>query len=226
MTYRTERPTRVADDGHIYDYRETHPAYALIGASRVSSTPGQILFGSDFRHQHYITVSIRKAALDRGISNDWIHGDREEYIEVALSEAQWATFISTLNVGEGVPCTLEHLAMERVPAIEPIDDRRAQFNAEVESDLAESVALMREALAQAKTKAQREPIERAIARLNSSLPYVAEQFDEHAEKTLEKVKIEAEAYLTRAVTRAGLEALGAPRILELPDSTPSDEGRS
>lgn len=214
-----EKPVRT-EGGTIpgQTYTETHPSYALIGAARVSSTPGHTLFGSDFRHQNFILISVKKAVLNRGLASDY-HFGREEYIEVALSEAQWATFVSTLNVGEGVPCTLERLAGQRIPAIEPIDDRRTQFNEEIAQDLNESIALMEEALAQAKTKAQREPIERAISRLRSGLPFVAGQFDEHAEKTLEKVKIEAEAYLTRAIMRAGLDALGAPPMLELAEST-------
>jgi hypothetical protein len=216
MSREFERPTR-SDGGMHYDYRENHPAYGMVGASRVSSTPGRSLFGSDFRHQHYVVITIRRAELVRGLASDSTFAT-QELIEVAISEAQWATFVSTMNVGHGVPCTLEYIAGEGyVPGIIPDTKRREQFNAEIQQDLDESIAFMEEALTQAKTKAQREPIERAISRLRSGLPFVAEQFDEHAEEMVEKAKTEVEAYLTSAIQRAGLAALGAPPILELVD---------
>lgn len=211
-----QRPTRTEGDGLHYDYRENHPAYAMIGASRVSSTPGATLFGSDFRHQHFVTISVYEADLTRGLASDSVFAGKQ-IIEVALSEAQWATFVSTMNVGHGVPCTLERERGALVPGIIQDTNRRDQFNAEIRQDLDESIAFMEEALAQAKTKAQREPIERAISRLRSGLPWVAKQFDEHAEKTVERAKIEVAAYVTQTIQRAGLEALGAPPILELTD---------
>lgn len=50
MTSTKSKPTRRPPNtpGDKGDYIESHPAYALIGASRVSATPGYYLFGSDF----------------------------------------------------------------------------------------------------------------------------------------------------------------------------------
>jgi hypothetical protein len=96
-------PTIEKVDSPISDSVEKHPAYAQIGASRVSG--GTYLYGSNFAHQHYVTISITKSELNRSLSRDWASGG-EEYIEVALSEAQWASFVSTLNSGTGIQCTL------------------------------------------------------------------------------------------------------------------------
>jgi len=206
------------------DYRETHPAYATIGASRVtSSPPGHTLFQTDFRHQHFVTVTIHRADLSRGLSSDHVFGT-EQIIEVALSEAQWATFVATPNVGFGVPCTLEYLQGEGyVPGILREENRRTQFNAEMAGHLRDTIASMEEALAQAKTKAQREPIEAAIRNMRSNFDFYVKQFDEHAEETVEHAKIEVEAYLTDAIRRAGLERLGASPPIAL-DSGEIGEG--
>lgn len=64
----------------------THPAYAMIGASRVQG--GSYLYGSEFHHQHFVTVSIRRAETHRSLSRDWFSGG-EELIEVAMSEAHY-----------------------------------------------------------------------------------------------------------------------------------------
>lgn len=211
-----ERPTR-KDGGQLDDYVEEHPAYATIGASRVSSSPGAALFGSDFRHQHYMTVTIRKANLRRGLSNDWTFG-HTELIEVALSEAQWATFVATPNMGTGTPCTLEFLGGEGyVPGIEPITDRRAQANEEVARAMAEARTAIEELRDAAPSKKLRELAEKALRRMSDSTPWAVKQFDEHMERTVETAKIEVNAYLTSAVQRAGLEALGATPMLELTD---------
>lgn len=98
---RTEKPTRTYTGKAYEDYREYHPAYAMIGAARVTTMTaggGARLFGSDFRHQAYVTVTIRTASLSRTAQAEYIHGETE-LIEVALSEAQWATFVSSMNVG-------------------------------------------------------------------------------------------------------------------------------
>jgi len=90
--------------GNADEAVEQHPAYAQIGANRVSG--GAYLYGSDFKHQHYITIQIHDSELHRQLSGDRAHSKRR-LIEIAMSEAQWATFVSSLNQGGGVQCTLE-----------------------------------------------------------------------------------------------------------------------
>lgn len=128
-----EEPTITSTpDDRMSDTIERHPAYAQIGASRVSGQT--FLYGSDFAHQHYITISIQASELHRGLSRDWPVA-RQEYIEVALSEAQWATFVSTLNVGQGVQCTLNHKDGKGIPQIASRMDRKEQFQAETNQRL-------------------------------------------------------------------------------------------
>ena len=60
------------------------------------------LYDSDFRHNHYMTITIRASELHRDLNRDW-HFGRNELIEVALTESQWATFVSAPNMGSGLP---------------------------------------------------------------------------------------------------------------------------
>jgi hypothetical protein len=214
-----EKPVLTKNETSYSDSRETHPAYATIGAHRVSSTPGAVLFQSDFTHQHYMTISIHRAVLDRGLSNDHVFA-RNELIEVGLSEAQWATFVSTVNMGMGVPCTLMRYAGDEgffVPRIIPDQTRVEQSKAEVDATVTKGLAALDDLRAAVNTsglsqKAKRDldhKIRVAEAALGGGAQWVAKQFDEHMEKTVERAKIEVEAYLTSAVQRAGLQALGA-----------------
>lgn len=98
------KPLREQIGTILEDTRESHPAYGMILAARVQG--GARLAGSDFKHQSYIAIEVRHAHLSRSLSNDRWHGDKH-IIRLSLSEAQWATFVSSMNVGFGVPCTLK-----------------------------------------------------------------------------------------------------------------------
>ena len=98
----------------------SHPAFGQIGVSRVQGGNGT-LYGSDFRHHGYVVVRIAHSTMQRDLSRDWYHAGKQ-IIEVALSESQWATMVSSLNMGEGVPCTIESLHGKLVPAITPRDE--------------------------------------------------------------------------------------------------------
>lgn len=45
---------------------EQHPAWIMVGASRVSSTRGAVLFDSDILHQHYVIVRVAGRGLACG----------------------------------------------------------------------------------------------------------------------------------------------------------------
>jgi len=213
----TEKVSITKDTGPIGGERHTHPAFAQIGASRVSGHAH--LYDSDFNHQHYITIRICGSEMGRGLSNDW-HFARKEYIEVSLSEAQWATFVSSMNVGSGVPCTLQHLNGQSVPQLPAPENKADKFSEEMGDTLKEAVQMLRKLNADVsesvsgKKKAEElsRSIERIIGSISGSAKFVAEQFDEHIERTVERAKVEVNAYVTSHVQRAGLEALGVTPI--------------
>lgn len=214
-------PTIEKVDSPVNDTVEKHPAYAQICASRVSG--GAFLYGSDFAHQHYVTISIHASELHRGLSNDRPFA-RKEYIEVALSEAQWAAFVSSMNVGMGVQCTLNHLAGEMIPQIPSVKNRQAQFKADGSEDLASAVAelkALRKGIEQCSLsqKAKKDllwNIEKIERGMGSSVEFVAKQFGEHIETVTEHAKIEINAYIQSTILRAGLTALQAPSPISLP----------
>lgn len=212
-------------EGEVHD----HPAYAMIGASRVQGRV--VLFGSELQHHGYISVRISKAVKHRSLSTDWYHS-KGEIIEVLLSEAQWATFVSAMNVGDGVPCTLSHLNRQSVPQIsEPEETHHDVFAREVETKLAEVAkrlvslanALPEGPLPKTKVADLAKSLTNIAGNLKSNTHFVAEQFQEHMENVTEKAKIEVNAFVTQAVTRAGLAAIaGKDPVVAL--MTPKKDG--
>lgn len=191
-----------------------HPAFCQIGASRVSGHTH--LYDSDFSHNAYMTVTIVRSELHRGLSNDR-HYPEEEIIRVAMSEAQWATFVASANMGGGVPCTLERLQGQMIPGVPPPKSRTEQFGKDMARDFEDTMETAAELLRlidslnlpKGKADQLRRQAEVVRAKLSSSIPFVAEQFDEHMESVVERGKAEVQGYMTGVIQRAGLTALGA-----------------
>lgn len=207
-----EQPiTREDKLGCLKQTRTTHPAFAQIGAYRTSGHSH--LYGSDFNHNATIRIRVYESELVRSLSEDRYHGKRP-LMEVELSEAQWATFVSSLNVGHGVPCTLRYNGKD-VPGLPPPSSRVDQFKMEAGKECQESLKLLNGLLAKiddmkltkAKTAELKGPIEAAIMALTDRLPFVAQQFSEHMEEVVEKAKQEVHGYVTGVIAKAGIAAL-------------------
>lgn len=217
-----EAPVVTVEPSHAGGERTVsrHPAFAQIVASRTSGH--KALYGSDFRHQAYMTIRIARSELNRDLSRDW-HFGREPLIEVALSEAQWATFVSAPNIGSGVPCTIQGIDYDMTPGLPDPENRADQYGAEVRKKMASSIGALDKLIAEidglglskAKAAALKEGVEKARQQLKSNIPFVAQSFDEHMEETVEKAKVEIHGYMTGALIRSGLEALGAAPPLQL-----------
>ena len=165
---------------------------------------------------HNATLSIRIHASEcgRSLNHDW-HFAKEQYIEVELSEAQWATFVSSVGVGAGVPCTLRQRIGQRVPYLPDPTPRTEQFSGELSERLANILKRCDDLIAGAKTKAQQSELQMLKQELQKNLPFVAGSFDSHMEKTVEAAKSEVHGYMTGAIQRAGLDALGSTLPLQL-----------
>jgi hypothetical protein len=178
-------------------------------------TGKRFLNGSDFSHHSYVTIRINRGHIDRSLSHDWPSLD-ETLVEVALSEAQWAGFVSTLNAGIGVQCTIDWTAQDgAIPGIARITDRRKQFRNEVGQTVQDAVNLLDRAIAQVKTlglSAKRADellglLKHAKTEVTANVPFVVKAFDEHADTTIERAKGEVSAYVQATIMRAGLTAL-------------------
>lgn len=213
-----------ADTRHS-DSIERHPAYGQIGASRVSGSAE--LYGSDFKHQHFINIRLYRSELHRGLSNDRAMA-RGQLVEVSMTEAQWATFVSSLNTGFGVQCTIERLPDEDLPAIKRDVNRRTQFEKELNERLRgveESMKVVSKMVqdlpcSQKKKDEILHLISVATQNMGPNLKFTADQFGEYMEETTERAKMEINAYAQHLLQRLatsgpGLEAPTSPvRFLE------------
>lgn len=201
----TDGPRR---GGKIY----RHPAYGQIAVYR--SHGGNIaLYGSDFRHNSTISIEIGESEFTRDLSRDWPHRTRE-IVQLTMSEAQWATFVSSLNSGEGVQCTLGHVMGEMKPAITYRDaaaDHRPEIGETIQDGLNQIAEARRAVEASGLSKAKMAtilaPLNKAEQELTSNAAFVVESHSKAMEERVEKAKVEVNAYVTGAVMRAGIAAI-------------------
>lgn len=210
----------------MMENRDTHPSYGLLGINRTQTT-GARLFQSELNHRQYITLTIRRAERARDLHNDWIFG-KEELIEVAMSEAQFAAAITSFGIGDGQPCTITYVKDEG--RIEDPPQRataqelhRAEFEQafkRLESSLRTEAAEMQATLdtGKAPTKKQAAHLVTTALRmaeyLHSNLTFARDEFEHAMEGTVSHAKAEIEAYLAMALRSAGLASLAnaAPQI--------------
>jgi hypothetical protein len=161
-----------------------------------------------------VIIRIGTSELHRGLNRDW-HYERGHFIEVAMTEAQYAAFVGSPN-RSGVPCTIQRREGSMVPGI-PRRDTTHIYSDEVTSkmrDMLTNLRAQREEILAATSKlskvAQQQVVgslSKAIQEIESNLPFVVESFNEHVETSIEKAKVEVEAYVTNTIMRAGLGAL-------------------
>lgn len=205
-----------------------HPAFGQISISRVSANPGAVLYGTDFRHHAYVMVTIHRSRLTRDLSRDWAF-PYEEVVRLALSEAQWAAFVSSFSVGGGVQCTLQHVGLKALPGI-PYRDSGQEYRIEADAKLASAIEELRGLKAELEAGVAKLPkatqagllarVSKAITQLASNLPFVSRQFGEHMETRVEKARAEIHGHMSGLLARAGLEHLRGQAPLEIGQANP------
>ncbi|MBN7763728.1 hypothetical protein JYP52_21550 [Nitratireductor aquibiodomus] len=219
-------PTVEKDESGIRpdDTISRHPAFGGIVAHRISGH--RALFGSDFRHRHFMRVTITTSEHVRSLSGDRYHGSLRSIIAVDMTEAQWAEFISAPNIGTGVPCTIDSFNGEMMPLLPDPEDKRDVFGREARKTLDDGLRELdqvMEMLADTKglSNAARERltsrIDAAKRQLGPNIDYVAERFGEHMEETVAKARQEIHGHMVRQLTGGDPDAK-AP--LELPAPEP------
>lgn len=237
MSDRVEEEPTLIGESATGEESYTHPAFGLISASRVSGDYGH-LFGSKLKHTQTVQITLTGAELHRSLHRDW-HFARQTKFVVALSEAQWARFISSMNVGSGSPCTVQYqpanlLPLEVVPSIKaesPNKQAKDEIEACAKKVVEKANALlvtMRSFEDKPPTKKQYSELVAKMAHFVSSVPgnatFLQAGLLESMEHIVSDGKTELEAFATHAVIQAGLSAMGQPsqQLIAAPVEFPSE----
>lgn len=213
-----------------------HPSFGALEISRVSGDAE--LYMSPHRHQHYITLRIMSATFSRDLHEDrHFATGRLPYVEVAMSEAQWAHAISSLNMGGGTPCTITrrwaHMeGFERVAPPPRHVATRSEFDDELKEQVREALALVEEAMktvadmmaGKAPNKGQlkelRDKLRTAHQQGGVNLEFTLQQFERAMDRATQSAKADIEAAHLSGVREIALAAIqqelkAAPNALRL-----------
>lgn len=224
---KSQRPT-VEQDGDYAVHR--HPAFGVV---RISNPQGvRTLFGSDTEHYDFIRLEIAPAHLKRGLNTDWIHGDSQPIVSVAMSHAQFVSMIQSSGKGAGTPCTLQYAPVdrnknvERVPSIEPIQSKADLTKDEIQRDAAKALELAKKAIDALDRKVEEVKSKKSVSKkdlsdiqplirvaknkvenLPGNLRFALSCAEEAIDKAVHDAKIEIEASVEHKLRQIGLEAL-------------------
>lgn len=202
---------------------ETHPAFGFINAHRISSSPGAVLFDSDIKHGYFVRVTISTATRKRDLNQDWMYAGRM-LVEVDMSEAQWASFVSSMNTS-GVPCTLSRTESGDRPGL-TYAPRLAESMKEVHGaadkafDKIKAAMAVYEHLVNTKAGAveRREALRvlhYTIENATSNVDFAGRTLVEHAENVVQRSRADIEAMVLSHADRLGIDRADLGQILEL-----------
>lgn len=206
----------------MYNVKETtHPAYGMAHFSRVSGTPGN-LFGSSVNCDRYVELEITPGVEVESDSNHSFMASGRPYIRVAFSPAQFAELITSMNIGNGVPCTIKNIAGERIDEIpdeihvNELDRQKDNFKKqmkELSENLHNAQNRIKELLSLPRlTKEQKDELRnvlyKGIQDIDSNIPFYMEMFDEATDNIVQEAKSEIDATVHNCVINAGIKALG------------------
>lgn len=207
--------------------QERHPAFGMARVSRVSATPGKVLFQSELRHREYIEVTLSEAARQRDLNRDWVYAE-QVLVKFSMSMAQFASLVASGGT-EGVPVTIEYdhgarpgLTMESRLALTAAEAQSAAHDAF--RHIEEAEAAYEAALAAKEPAGKRRQLladlRAAIRNAAPNVDYAARQLAEHAENVVETSRADIEAMAGLAAQRQ--QALADPRSRNRREAGPAE----
>ena len=196
---------------------EKHESFGVAGFFR--RTGGNYnLFGSSIKHGSTVSLKIKRASRKRDLHQFWIHGE-EELIEVLFSPNQFAQLLTSMNVGDGVPCTIQYVGrkkMDDCPAVETRELFVQEFEDDVQKAMNDARKICNEVtellsgkgnITQADRKAIIGKLGNLMQHINSNMPFVQSQFNEAMDDTVTEARAEVEAFVDNKIRSLGIEAL-------------------
>lgn len=207
--------------------RSKHESYGILQISRVSHGKETVLFGSSIPHRETIRLSIHPGELNRSLSHDWYYAKSREYIEIEMSQAQFAEAITSLNQGSGTPVTIRRLDGKDIDPPE-FSNKRMIFEEEFKNQMqelgdeldaltesAEDILRNKKSVNKSDRQKILNQISRLKAKITSSIPFIASSYNEQLDKISQEAKAEVEAFTINKINQLGLEKLEDLKLLAI-----------
>ncbi|MCL2931932.1 MAG: hypothetical protein MGG11_06510 [Trichodesmium sp. MAG_R03] len=193
---------------------EQHPAQGMISFSKVQGN--RDCFGSDVSLGSHIILTVSTAIKRRHTNNNYYSIDRN-IVKVRMTHHQFAELITSLNNGDGIPCTIEWMNNKSVEDYKNNDSTIIEFNSDYQSTLKECMEQLNsiqnniDQLSKSSRVGKKDitNLQRLISNLStnlkSNLPFLESRFHEEMVKKYNQVKIEATTWLDNKLYNLGLK---------------------
>lgn len=193
-----------------------HSSYGLLQLSRFTGDTNY--FDVEPRLPGGISLKIYNAKVDRHLNRNWIHQDKL-LLEARLSAHQFAEAITSLNIGSGIPITLEYVNGMKIDPYQPTPSQRELFDIEIKqhlNDITSTIDTLKQEIMDLKTKSRVskkdiESIEGKVSRISteikSNIPYIEKSFNEVLDKQTIRAKQEFVEWVDSTTRQYGLDHL-------------------
>ena len=209
-----------------------HPSFGQIRFSRVNGTFN--FYGSELQQDNYISMEIHNSEIQRELSQDrYYTTGLQPIIRLRMTNGQFSEMITSLNMGMGVPCTIERLAGNKVDNLPEQESRKEFVHRKFEDRMRNFAKSIRENQKKAtdiiakKTLSKQDMhdlkmnIEWLTSEVGSNIPFFAKCFQETMDEMVFEAKLEVENAIQHKVSTLGLNALYEQnKLIEAPSSTP------
>lgn len=206
--------------------RVTHESYGMACFIRQGGTTHEHLHGTDLKHLHSVVLRITEGVMSRDLSRHW-YGSAGILAEVEMTEAQFVSLVSRMNMGDGTPVTILKRRMgdlaEMEPPPAPVSEQTLHRN-EFKEDAAKAgakldavIKAMEEALDVGKPlsmktlQAMMHDAKWARQDLESSMPFVERSFEKAMDAKVDEAKATMEAHGALVVVNLGLDVLSTAK---------------
>lgn len=200
-----------------------HPAFGMIQFSRINGG-GHKFFGSDLKQDHFIELKIEQAEVTRSLSKDWYSpsfGNKNRgVVRVRMTSNQFSELITSLNIGSGVPCTIESIKGEKVEEIPKDTENRKDFvHKSFKERMTDFAQRFSKDSKNAKTIIEKKTLtkqdqhdllhlfESIQAELTNNIPFFMKCFQETSDKIVTEAKQEVENAILHKLTSLGFESI-------------------
>ncbi len=188
----------------------------MIGFSRVQGNAH--FYGSELEQDHYIECKIHTSEVDKDLSKYWFYA-KKRILTLRMTSGQFSEMITSMNRGDGVPCTLEYVNGEHVEKLPFTENRKTFTHKKFKERMNEFAKFIKENSIQAKSIINKKTLSKQdikdlnmnidwlTTEISNNIPFFLECFQEGMDEVVKEAKMEIENAIQHKINTLGLEAL-------------------
>jgi hypothetical protein len=201
------------------DERHKHPSFGQIGFSRINST-GTNFYGSELKQDNYIQMKVYQSEIQRDLSCDrYFASNHTPIIQIRMSSNQFAEMITSMNRGDGIPCTIEAFDRKMVEHLPEQESRKEFIHRKFDDRMREFAKTLKVKQARVKDLSAKKTLSKAdqqelnftvewlTQEVASNIPFFAKCFQETMDIVVNEAKSEIENAIQHKINVLGLEGL-------------------